>query len=181
MDKLHITLLMSVRLDDLLEGSDLLGDLGVLEAGGASLSHLQLALVEGLTLHLPLGLKSGNDVLVLPPHLMSEPSKGAEPPPMLQPQDLQSRRDDHQLLFVIGRGNSLEALEPLQSILAALGLVGSHTAHSAPEDLRGRSEVEGSTGGLHVATLLQEVEVLELVTVEVSAHVDALGPENIQH
>ena len=37
--------------------------------------------------------------------------------------------------------------------------------------------MEGSTGGLDVATLLQEVEVLQLVAVEVSAHVDALAPE----
>ena len=37
--------------------------------------------------------------------------------------------------------------------------------------------MEGSTGGLNVAALLQEVKVLQLVAVEVSAHVDALAPE----
>ena len=36
--------------------------------------------------------------------------------------------------------------------------------------------MEGSTGGLDVAALLQEVEVLQLVAVEVAAHVDALAP-----
>ena len=37
--------------------------------------------------------------------------------------------------------------------------------------------MEGSTGRLDVAALLQEVEVLQLVAVEVAAHVDALAPE----
>ena len=37
--------------------------------------------------------------------------------------------------------------------------------------------MERSTGGLHVAALLQEVEVLQLVAVEVSAHVDAFAPD----
>ena len=60
---------MAVRLDDLLVGGDLLGHLGVLHAGGAGLDHLDLALVEGLALHLPLGLQGGDDVLVLPADL----------------------------------------------------------------------------------------------------------------
>merc|ERR550517_609334 len=94
------------------------------------------------------------------------------------PQNLESRWDDHELLFVIGRGNSLEGLEPLEGILPTLSLVGGHATHSAPEDLGGSPEVEGSTGGLDVATLLQKVEVLQLVAVEVSAHVDALTPDN---
>ena len=61
--------LVAVRLDDLLVGGDLLGHLGILHAGGAGLGHLQLALVEGLALHLPLGLQGGDDVLVLPADL----------------------------------------------------------------------------------------------------------------
>ena len=60
---------MAISLDDLLEGSNLLGDFGVLQAGSTSLCHLQLALVEGLSLHFPLGLKGSNNVLVLPPDL----------------------------------------------------------------------------------------------------------------
>ena len=62
-------LLVSIGLDNFLEGSDLLGDLGVLHAGSPGLGHLQLALVESLSLHLPLDLKSGNNVLVLPANL----------------------------------------------------------------------------------------------------------------
>ena len=42
---------------------------------------------------------------------------------------LQSRWDDHELLFVIGRGNSLEGLEPLEGVLSTLSLVGGHATH----------------------------------------------------
>merc|ERR1712130_620141 len=126
---------MAITLDDFLEGSNLLGNLGVLHAGGSGLGHLQLALVEGFALHLPLCLESSHNVLVLPANLMSEPAKGAEPPSVLQPQNLQSGWDDHELLFVIGRGNSLEGLQPLKGILSALSLVGGHATDSAPEDL----------------------------------------------
>ena len=62
-------LLVSIGLDHFLEGSNLLGNLGVLHAGSPGLGHLQLALVESLALHLPLSLKSGNNVLVLPANL----------------------------------------------------------------------------------------------------------------
>merc|ERR1719447_1096003 len=109
-------LLVSIGLDHFLEGSNLLGNLGVLHAGSPGLGDLQLALVESLALHLPLSLKSSNNVLVLPANLMSEPAQRAKPPSVLQPQNLQGRWDDHELLFVIGRGNSLEGLEPLESI-----------------------------------------------------------------
>ena len=60
---------MAVGLDDGLEGRDGLGHLLVLHAGLAGLGHLELALVEGLALHLPLGLQGGHDILVLPPDL----------------------------------------------------------------------------------------------------------------
>ena len=110
---------------------------------------------------------------------------------------LQSRWDDHELLPVVWRGDSLEGLEPLEGVLSTLGLVRGHAtdlrnnfrlqlkdgevrinkkSYGAPEDLGGSPEVERSTGRLDVAALLQEVEVLQLVTVEVAAHVDALTP-----
>merc|ERR1712217_788397 len=59
-------LLMSVGLDDLLVGSDSLCDLGVLDKGSLGLGNLNLRLVKSFSLHLPLGLKGGNNVLVLP-------------------------------------------------------------------------------------------------------------------
>ena len=99
---------------------------------------------------------------------MAESSQRAVLPATLESEDLQSGWDDHLLLLVIGRRNSLECLETLQSILPSLGLVRSHAANSPPEDLGGSPEVEGTTAGLHVATLLQEVEILQLVAVEVT-------------
>ncbi len=64
-----MVLLVAEGLDDLLVDSDPLGNLGILEDGLLGLGHLQLALVEGLALHLPLGLQSGHDVLILPANL----------------------------------------------------------------------------------------------------------------
>ena len=60
---------MSIGLDDLLMGGDALGDLGVFHDSILGLGDLDLSLVEGLSLDLPLGLKSGNNVLVLPADL----------------------------------------------------------------------------------------------------------------
>ena len=99
---------------------------------------------------------------------MAESSQRAVLPTALQSEDLQSRWDDHLLLLVIRRRNSLESLQTLESILPSLGLVRNHPSDSSPEDLGGSPEVEGATAGLHVATLLQEVEILQLVAVEVS-------------
>ena len=91
---------------------------------------------------------------------MAESSQRAVLPTALQSEDLQSRWDDHLLLLVIGRRNSLESLETLQSILSSLGLVRSHSSDGSPEDLGGGSEVESSTAGLDVASLSQEVKIL---------------------
>ena len=107
---------------------------------------------------------------------MSEPAQEAEPPAVLQTKHLKSGGDHHPLLAVVQGRHALEGLEPLMGVLATLGLVGRHATHGAPEDVRVRAEVEGPTAGLDAAPLLEEVEVLELVAVEVAAHVDALAP-----
>ena len=62
-------LLVSIGFNDLLVGSDLLGNLGVLENIGLGLGDLSLGLVESFSLDLPLGFQSSNDVLVLPANL----------------------------------------------------------------------------------------------------------------
>ena len=108
---------------------------------------------------------------------MSEPAQEAEPPAVLQTEHLKSGGDHHLLLVVVQGRHALEGLEPLMGVLATLGLVGRHATHGAPEDVRVRAEVEGPTAGLDAAPLLEEVEVLELIAVEVAAHVDdALAP-----
>ena len=70
---------------------------------------------------------------------MAESSQRAVLPATLEPEDLQSGWDDHLLLLVIGRRNSLECLQTLESILAPLCLVWGHATDSSPEDLRGSS------------------------------------------
>ena len=91
---------------------------------------------------------------------MSESSQHAESSAGLQSENLEGRWDDHLLLLVIWRRNSLECLETLESILSSLGLVRSHSSDGSPEDLGGGSEVESSTAGLDVASLSQEVKIL---------------------
>ena len=103
-------------------------------------------------------------------YLVTESAERAVLPASLQSEDLQSRWDDHLLLLVIRRRNSLESLQTLEGILPSLGLVRNHPSDSSPEDLGGSPEVEGTTAGLHVASLLQEVEILQLVAVEVSCY-----------
>ena len=64
-------------------------------------------------------------------HLVSEPAERAEPPAVLEPENLQGGGDDHPLLFVIWRRNSLEGLQPLHGDLSTGGLVGDHAAHAS--------------------------------------------------
>ena len=99
---------------------------------------------------------------------MSQSAQNTVSSASLQSENLQSRGDHHLLLLVIWRWNSLECLQPLESILSSLCLVWDHASHTSPEDLGWSSEVESSTAGLNVAPLSQEVKVLQLVTVEVS-------------
>ncbi len=73
---------------------------------------------------------------------MSEPAEGAEPASVLEPEDLQGGGDDHLLLLVVGRGNTLECLQPLQGQLPALSLVGRHSADS-PSDM-GNENYQGA-------------------------------------
>ena len=101
-------------------------------------------------------------------YLVSESSQNTESSASLQSENLESRWDDHLLLLVIWRRNSLECLETLESLLSSLSFVRSHAPDGSPEDLGGGSEVESSTAGLHVASLSQKVQILQLVTVEVS-------------
>merc|ERR1712038_2001121 len=63
----------------------------------------------------------------------------------------------------------------LHGLLSPLGLVWHHSPDRAPKDLGRRAEMEGSSGRLDVATQPQKLQVLELVPVEVTAHVDTLA------
>jgi hypothetical protein len=96
----------------------------------------------------------------------------------LKPEDLKGRGDNHPLLLVVRRWNTFEGLEPLQGELTLLGLVWDHSTHCAPKDLSRSTEMERSTKGFDVATKSQKLQVLQLVTVKVSAHVDTLTPDD---
>ncbi len=52
------------------------------------------------------------------------------------------------------------------------------TSDGSPEDLSGSAEVEGASQGFDVASQTQKLEVLQLVAVEVSAHVDSLATDD---
>merc|ERR1719495_53305 len=172
------TALVSIGLDDLLHGLDLLGNLGIGEDCGLGLLDLLLSLVEGLSLDLPLGFQSLDDVLVFPSNLVSESTQRAEPSAVFEPEHLQGGGDDHLLLLVIWGRDSLEGLKTLEGLVSTVGLVGDHAAHTSVEDLARGTEVEGSSGGENVAPLLQEVEVLQFVPVEVTRDVNRLSSDD---
>ena len=65
-----------------------------------------------------------------------------------KPQDLQSVRHHQALGLVVGWGDALKALEPLQSCCTALGLVGHHPASTRLyEHLPGEAPMLTSTTG----------------------------------
>lgn len=157
----------------------LLVDLGVLlRVGELALSDL-LALVVGSALGLAALLESGNDVLVLPADLVGETANGAELTAGLQSQDTEGLGDDHLLLLVVGRGNTLEDLETLKSGGTASSLVGDHATDGLVEDTRRGAEVEGTTASRVVTGHLAQVGVvLELGTEELARDVEGLGADN---
>ena len=81
----------------------------------------------------------------------------------LQSEDTQSLRDNHPLLLIVRRGNTLKELETLQSSSTASSLVGDHTANGPVENL-GRSAVVEGAGLFRVdnVAFVQEVVVPQL-------------------
>ena len=69
-------------------------------------------------------------------------------------------------------------MEALHGILSTFTLVWDHTANCTPENLSGCTKVEGSTEGFYVTPKAQELQVLQLVTVEITTHVDALTSDD---
>ena len=96
----------------------------------------------------------------------------------LEPEDLEGSGHNHPLLLIIWGRNTFISDQPLHGGLSALGLVGNHSSDCAPKDLSGGTEMEGSTQRLNVAPQTQKLQVLQLVTVEVTAHVDAFTSDD---
>jgi hypothetical protein len=122
-----------------------------------------LALMEGLRLDLPLFLKTVNNILVTPANLVRQTLDkrenasesglqttgggqtdlyGAVFPARLQPEHSESCRDDHTLLPVIWRRDTLEELQAVQSSSTTGGLVGDHSADCLEENLGRRAVME---------------------------------------
>merc|ERR1719273_640867 len=59
---------------------------------------------------------------------------------------------------------------PLHGILATFGLVRYHTANSTPENLSRCAEMKRTPQRFDVASKSQELQVLQLVTVEITVH-----------
>lgn len=85
-----------------------------------------------------------NNVLVLPADLVAETANGAVLATGLESEDSESLGNDHLLLLVVGRGNTIEDLKALQSGGTTGGLVGDHATDGLVEDSGGGTEVEGT-------------------------------------
>ena len=157
----------------------LLLDSGVLLGIGQLSGGNLLALVVGGTLGLSSLLQTGNDILVLPANLVGQTTDSAELAAGLESENAESLGNDDLLGLVVGRGDTLEDLEALESSSTTGGLVGDHATDSLVEDSGGSAEVEGTTAGGVVTGDLSEVGVvLELRTEELSRDVEGLTANN---
>lgn len=81
------------------------------------------------------------------------------PSSRVQPNDSEGSRNDHSLLLVIWRRDTLEAFEAHEGGIAAGGLVRHHAPDGPPQDSAGCTEVEWPSPWVHVASLLQERQI----------------------
>jgi len=135
-------------------------------SSGLGLEHHGSLLLQvvGLGTDLSLGLQALNQAGLLPAHLSREGAQLGVFAVGLQAQHLQGLGHDHALLLVPGVGDALEALQAGHSGCPADRLVRDHAAHSAPEDLGGGSEVDGTPLGVGVSPLLQPLGELGLLS-----------------
>lgn len=85
-----------------------------------------------------------NDVLVLPANLAGQTTDSAELAAGLETENTESLGNDDLLGLVVGRGDTLEDLEALESSGTTGGLVGDHATDSLVENSGGSAEVEGT-------------------------------------
>lgn len=95
----------------------------------------------------------------------------------LQMHNLQGR-NHHPLFLVIGWWDPNTHLEAVQGRLASLGLVGPHASDHPPKDVAGCPEGVGAMGWAGVHLLAEESQVLQLVSVGIARHDDALTAHN---
>lgn len=85
-----------------------------------------------------------NHILVLPAELVTETADSAVLAARLQSEHPQRLRNDHALLLVVWRRNTLEGLETLHRGGTPGSLVWDHATDGSPEHLGRGTEVEGT-------------------------------------
>jgi hypothetical protein len=86
-----------------------------------------------------------NNVAVLPAELTAETADGAVLAAGLEAEDTEGLGNDHALLVVVGRGDTLEGLQAVHGSVTTLGLVRDHATDGAPEHLGRRTVVPWTT------------------------------------
>jgi hypothetical protein len=140
-------------------------------------------IVEQLALDLASGLEGLDHVLVLPANLVGDtaqltvleqiqpiktlPFLNKRPhcctysSSWLEFKSAEARWNNHLLLLVIWSWHAFQALELLESLLSSLCLVWNHASDGPPEDLSGRSEMDGTTVWVDGASLAQKLQILD--------------------
>lgn len=90
-----------------------------------------------------------NNVLVLPANLVAQTANGAVLAAGLESENTESLGDDHLLLLVVGRGDTLKDLEALESGGTTGSLVGDHATDGLVEDSGRSTEVERTCLGVN--------------------------------
>jgi len=168
--------MVAVTFDDLLVRCDLARDRFF--GGLDQLIFLDPLLVEGGRLQLAPLLQRSYDCLRVPADLVRQTTELAVLAARLQTQHSQGRWNDQALLFVVRRGDPFVHFEALQGFLTPVDLMGKHTSNSSPEDHARGTVVERSACWISVHALLQEIKILQLVSVEVSRDVNAFTSQD---
>jgi len=138
-----------------------------------------LALVVSGALGLASLFQTSNNILVLPANLVAQTANGAVLAAGLESEDAEGLGNDHLLLLVVGRGNTLKDLEALESGGTTGSLVGDHATDGLVEDSGRSTEVERTSAGGVVSGDLSEVGVvLELRAEELARDVESLATDD---
>lgn len=139
------------------------------------LQILLLILVERRRFLLAGAFQIFNELVVLPSGMGRELAKDTEVAAGLDADNFEGLGDDHSLLSVVRRRNSLEHLEASKGELSAARFVRNHSSNNTEEHLGGRTLVERSLLRVGAETLLEESHPLDLVSVEGATDVDLLS------
>jgi hypothetical protein len=115
--------------------------------------------VEGIGTDLAFLLEARDDLGVLPADLLGKTTKDGVAATRSKAQVAKSLRGNLALDTVVGRGNTLENLQPLESLSTASGLVRKHATNGAPEHLARRAKMEWTVCGVCVGAEVKEAQI----------------------